>query len=151
MYCYISNLYAVIADLHVHCVSLFLYFYMHPVRALYHHLEWRYHGVPWPSVTLPYIDVLDHMIKRINEASVSQYYDIMTPYYCKYLTLSRAPTRCLVCWVMSPWSRVSIHTCTLNHLMFVTFVLWCALYSTCQITMFRRVVDVRGFLSAPGV
>ena len=43
----------------------------YPVRALYHHLEWRYHGVPWPSVTLPFIDVLDHMIKRINEASVS--------------------------------------------------------------------------------
>lgn len=39
-------------------------------RAVYRHFEWRYHGNPWPSVTLPVSDLLLYLVKRINEASV---------------------------------------------------------------------------------
>ena len=83
--------------------------FLYPVRALYRHLEWRYHSVPWPSVTLPFIDFLDHMIKRINEASVSQSFDNPEFTYNSILLPSpRVPTRCLVCWAMLPWSGVSV-------------------------------------------
>ena len=46
---------------------------MYAVRALFNHLQWHYHGVPWPSVTLPSSDLLNHLVKRINEASVRWY------------------------------------------------------------------------------
>ena len=39
-------------------------------RALFRHMEWRYHGVPWPSVTLTPVDLASHFVKRMNEASV---------------------------------------------------------------------------------
>ena len=39
-------------------------------RALFKHMEWRYHGVPWPSVSLSPVDLVSHFVKRINEASV---------------------------------------------------------------------------------
>ena len=42
-----------------------------PARALYRHLEWKYEGVPWPSVSMPSTDLPNYMIKRFNEASVS--------------------------------------------------------------------------------
>ena len=40
-------------------------------RALHRHLQWRYHGLPWPSILLDPIDLISHFVKRINEASVS--------------------------------------------------------------------------------
>ena len=40
-------------------------------RALHRHLEWRYHQNPWPSLTLSAVDLTYHLMKRINEASVS--------------------------------------------------------------------------------
>ena len=43
-----------------------------PARALNRHLEWKYEGVPWPSVSMLSTDLPNYMIKRINEASVSQ-------------------------------------------------------------------------------
>ena len=44
----------------------------HTARSLFRHLQWRYEGIPWPSVTLPTSDLQNYMTKRINEASVSQ-------------------------------------------------------------------------------
>ena len=41
-------------------------------QALFRHLEWRYHGVPWPSASLTPVDLVSHFVKRINEASVSR-------------------------------------------------------------------------------
>jgi len=38
---------------------------------LFKHMEWRYHGVPWPSVSLSPVDLVSHFVKRINKASVS--------------------------------------------------------------------------------
>ena len=40
-------------------------------RALFRHMEWRYHGVPWPSISLTPVDLVSHFVKRMNEASVS--------------------------------------------------------------------------------
>ena len=40
-------------------------------RALFRLLEWRYHSVPWPSVTAPTSQLLTHIVRRINEASGS--------------------------------------------------------------------------------
>ena len=40
-------------------------------HVLFRHLEWRYHGVPWPSVSLTPTDLVSHFVKRMNEASVS--------------------------------------------------------------------------------
>jgi len=44
-------------------------------RTLYRHLQWRYHGVPWPSILLNPVDLTSHFVKRINEASVSNLVD----------------------------------------------------------------------------
>ena len=52
---------------------LFMWITISLVRALFRHLEWRYHRVPWPSTTLPVIDLFEHVLKRINEASVSKH------------------------------------------------------------------------------
>ena len=41
-------------------------------RALHRHLEWHYHENPWPSLTLSAVDLTYHLMKRINEASVSR-------------------------------------------------------------------------------
>jgi len=43
----------------------------HTARALFRHLQWRYHGDPWPSTLLHSSDLLNHFLRRINEASVS--------------------------------------------------------------------------------
>ena len=40
-------------------------------HALYRHLEWRDHGVPWPHTDIPLTALPYYMVKRINEASVS--------------------------------------------------------------------------------
>ena len=49
-------------------------------RALFKHMEWRYHEVPWPFVTLSPVDLVAHFVKRINEASVSNIYYIIHVY-----------------------------------------------------------------------
>ena len=38
-------------------------------RALHRMLEWKYEGVPWPSVSILSTDLLATIIKRINEGS----------------------------------------------------------------------------------
>lgn len=48
----------------------FIHGYRYTVRALHRHLEWRNHGVKWPSVTLPVTGLMDYMVKRMNEMSV---------------------------------------------------------------------------------
>ena len=45
-------------------------------RALYKHLQWRYHGIPWPSILLNPVDLISHFVKRMNEASVSDLHKI---------------------------------------------------------------------------
>jgi len=40
-------------------------------RALFNLLEWRFEGVPWPSVTLSWMDMVPTIVKRINEASAT--------------------------------------------------------------------------------
>jgi hypothetical protein len=47
----------------------FIHGFRYTARALYHHLEWKYHGSPWPSVSVPVTDLLHVLVKRINEAS----------------------------------------------------------------------------------
>lgn len=47
----------------------FIHGFRYTTRSLFRHLEWRYHQVPWPYVTLAATDVTDHIIQRINEAS----------------------------------------------------------------------------------
>ena len=41
-------------------------------RALYNHLEWHYHGNPWPSVSVGAVELVYHLTRRINEASVGR-------------------------------------------------------------------------------
>ena len=50
----------------------FIHGFRYTVRALHRLLEWRNHGVKWPSVTLPATGLLDYMVKRMNEMSVSE-------------------------------------------------------------------------------
>lgn len=47
----------------------FIHGYRYTTRTLFHYLEWRYQGVPWPSTTLPLKDLLNFLMKRLNEAS----------------------------------------------------------------------------------
>ena len=42
---------------------------VYSVRALHHLLEFKNHGVPWPTTTLPTHHMLNYIIKRVNEAS----------------------------------------------------------------------------------
>ena len=49
----------------------FIHGFRYTTRSLFRHLEWKYHQVPWPSVTLDATDLTDRIIQRINEASVS--------------------------------------------------------------------------------
>ena len=49
----------------------FIHGFRYNTRSLFRHLEWKYHQVPWPFVTLAATDLTDHIIKRVNEASVS--------------------------------------------------------------------------------
>ena len=41
----------------------------HPARALFHLLEWRNHGKPWPSHTGAIHDVMNSILRRVNEGS----------------------------------------------------------------------------------
>ncbi|XP_072035776.1 FAD-dependent oxidoreductase domain-containing protein 2-like [Amphiura filiformis] len=47
----------------------FIHGFRYTARALHNILEWRNHQVPWPSVRQPITELLNHIIKRINEAS----------------------------------------------------------------------------------
>ncbi|XP_070580581.1 FAD-dependent oxidoreductase domain-containing protein 2-like [Ptychodera flava] len=47
----------------------FIHGFRYTTRALHRLLEQRNHRVPWPSVTQSITHLLDHIIKRINEAS----------------------------------------------------------------------------------
>lgn len=44
-------------------------------RTLHRVLEWRNHKVVWPHVTVPIVEVVNVILKRINEASVS-FFDV---------------------------------------------------------------------------
>lgn len=50
----------------------FIHGYRYTVRALHRLLEWRNHGVKWPVVKLPPTGLMDYMVKRMNEMSVSE-------------------------------------------------------------------------------
>lgn len=52
-------------------VFLISFFFLHTARALHRVLEWRNHQVTWPHITVPITEVINVIIKRINEASVS--------------------------------------------------------------------------------
>lgn len=47
----------------------FIHGYRYTARALFHLLDWRYHSVPWPSATAPNDQLINYILKRINEAS----------------------------------------------------------------------------------
>ncbi|KAK3705201.1 hypothetical protein QZH41_014001, partial [Actinostola sp. cb2023] len=47
----------------------FIHGFRYTTRALHHLLEWKSQGVVWPHVVVPYIDLMNIILKRINEAS----------------------------------------------------------------------------------
>ncbi|XP_031575280.1 FAD-dependent oxidoreductase domain-containing protein 2-like [Actinia tenebrosa] len=47
----------------------FIHGFRYTTRTLHHLLEWKNHGVVWPHIVVPYIDLMNVMVKRINEAS----------------------------------------------------------------------------------
>ncbi|XP_013388556.1 FAD-dependent oxidoreductase domain-containing protein 2 [Lingula anatina] len=47
----------------------FIHGFRYTARTLYHYLEHRNHGVEWPSIKAPITELLDRILKRINEAS----------------------------------------------------------------------------------
>ncbi|CAG5131919.1 unnamed protein product, partial [Candidula unifasciata] len=47
----------------------FIHGFRYTARALHRLLEWRYEGVVWPSVTFPRSQLINIILKRINEAS----------------------------------------------------------------------------------
>lgn len=47
----------------------FIHGFRYTTRALARLLEWRNHGVHWPSVTLHIKDLMNYLLKRLNEAS----------------------------------------------------------------------------------
>jgi hypothetical protein len=47
----------------------FIHGFRYTARALFRILEARYQAVPWPTVRLPITELINHIIKRINEAS----------------------------------------------------------------------------------
>ncbi|XP_062607812.1 FAD-dependent oxidoreductase domain-containing protein 2-like [Saccostrea cucullata] len=47
----------------------FIHGFRYTARALHHLLEWRYHQVPWPSITAPITQIENTIVKRLNEAS----------------------------------------------------------------------------------
>ncbi|XP_045212137.1 FAD-dependent oxidoreductase domain-containing protein 2-like isoform X2 [Mercenaria mercenaria] len=49
----------------------FIHGFRYTAQALFRLLEWRYHSVPWPSVSAPTSQLLTHIVRRINEASGS--------------------------------------------------------------------------------
>lgn len=40
-------------------------------QALHNLLEWKYERTRWPSITLGWLDVMNYVLKRINEASAT--------------------------------------------------------------------------------
>uniref|UniRef100_A0A4D5S014 Putative conserved secreted protein n=1 Tax=Ixodes scapularis TaxID=6945 RepID=A0A4D5S014_IXOSC len=47
----------------------FIHGFRYAARVLHRLLEFRYHGVQWPSVRRPLAELVDTMVRRINEAS----------------------------------------------------------------------------------
>lgn len=47
----------------------FIHGFRYTARALHHIMEYKHHGVEWPHVKLPITELLNTIIKRINEAS----------------------------------------------------------------------------------
>ncbi|KAK2187134.1 hypothetical protein NP493_177g02007 [Ridgeia piscesae] len=47
----------------------FIHGFRYTARALHRMLEWKYEGVPWPSISILSTDLLATIIKRINEGS----------------------------------------------------------------------------------
>ncbi|XP_066917263.1 FAD-dependent oxidoreductase domain-containing protein 2-like [Clytia hemisphaerica] len=47
----------------------FIHGYRYTTRTLHRYLEWRYEGVQWPATVVPAKDLLNFIIKRLNEAS----------------------------------------------------------------------------------
>ncbi|XP_077526357.1 FAD-dependent oxidoreductase domain-containing protein 2-like [Haemaphysalis longicornis] len=47
----------------------FIHGFRYTARALHRLLEWKNHGVPWPSRRLPLAQLLDTILGRVNEAS----------------------------------------------------------------------------------
>ncbi|RUS76560.1 hypothetical protein EGW08_015668, partial [Elysia chlorotica] len=47
----------------------FIHGFRYTARTLHRLLEWRYEGAPWPSVTVPRLDLIHVILRRINEAS----------------------------------------------------------------------------------
>ncbi|XP_059153473.1 FAD-dependent oxidoreductase domain-containing protein 2-like [Physella acuta] len=47
----------------------FIHGFRYTARALHRLLEWRYENIPWPYYEIPAADMLNTMIKRMNEAS----------------------------------------------------------------------------------
>jgi hypothetical protein len=48
-------------------------------RALHRILEWKNHGVEWYHHEIPTVGVLNMIVKRINEASVCEFFTQFTP------------------------------------------------------------------------
>ncbi|XP_076458503.1 FAD-dependent oxidoreductase domain-containing protein 2-like [Babylonia areolata] len=49
----------------------FIHGFRYTARALFRLLEWRYESVPWPSQSLPVTQLMNVLMKRMNEASGS--------------------------------------------------------------------------------
>jgi hypothetical protein len=97
-------------------------------RALHRILEWKNHGVEWYHHEIPTVGVLNMIVKRINEASVCEFFTQFTPmnftlpnYDEKnalsihdffHLLLFRLRTKCLVFWLMLLFtvSSLNIHS-----------------------------------------
>ena len=47
----------------------FIHGFRYTSKALWHHLEWRNHGIPWPHKKLHINQLLPYLLRRLNEAS----------------------------------------------------------------------------------
>lgn len=47
----------------------FIHGFRYTARALFRLLQWRYHSMPWPSITAHTSQLLTHILRRLNEAS----------------------------------------------------------------------------------
>ncbi|XP_078658664.1 FAD-dependent oxidoreductase domain-containing protein 2-like isoform X2 [Branchiostoma floridae x Branchiostoma belcheri] len=56
----------------------FIHGFRYTTRALHRLLDWRNHKIPWPSTVLPTTQVLNTLLKRLNEASgLYQMYSVL--------------------------------------------------------------------------
>ena len=79
-------------------------------RALSRHLEWRYHGNQWPHRTIAATELVYHMTRRINEASVC------TGYHGNILILHYSQGLYQMFGVLGDVMVISeSHTLTLSH------------------------------------